>query len=130
MVTMAQNISRFLKQHPDWQMIALTGSGHIMHGNGIPQDLAQQNPNLTIATVISGTAGDVQAGMVNMWCRRNPICLPTGKLGVMLDQTLRGVLIKALLPKVQHCKWAYKTRPHSSLNNQSIQTISQLLQQL
>jgi uncharacterized iron-regulated protein len=130
--TMAHNISRFLKQHSDWQMIALTGSGHIMHGNGIPQDLAQQNPNLKIATVISGTAGDVQAGLVNYVVQTQPLDLPpTGKLGVMLDQTPSGVLIKALLPKGSALQVGLQKQDRIlSLNNQSIQTISQLLQQL
>jgi S1-C subfamily serine protease len=129
---MAHNISRFLKQHPGWQMIALTGSGHIMHGNGIPQDLAQQNPNLKIATVISGTAGDVQAGMVNYVVQTQPLDLPaTGKLGVMLDQTPTGVVIKALMPKGAAMQVGLQKQDRIvGLNHQSIQNLSQLLQQL
>ena len=130
--TMAHNISRFLKQHPGWQMIALTGSGHIIHGNGIPQDLVQQNPNLKMATVISGTAGDVQAGMVNYVVQTQPLDLPaTGKLGVMLDQTPTGVVIKALMPKSAAMQVGLQKQDRIvGLNNQSIQNLSQLLQQL
>jgi uncharacterized iron-regulated protein len=130
--TMARNISRFLQQRPGWQMIALTGSGHIMHGNGIPQDLLQQNPNLKIATVISGTAGDVQAGLVNYVVQTQPLNLPpTGKLGVMLDQTTNGVVIKALLPKGSAMQVGLQKQDRIlSLNNHPIRSMSQLLQQL
>ncbi len=34
--TMAKNVSRFLKKHPDYSMAVLAGNGHVMFGFGIP----------------------------------------------------------------------------------------------
>jgi len=41
--TMAESIDRFLKENPDSQMIVLAGSGHLVHGSGIPQRSARRN---------------------------------------------------------------------------------------
>ncbi len=130
--TMAHNISRFLQQNAGWQVAAFTGSGHIIHGNGIPQDLQQQLPQLKLATVISGTAGDVQAGLVNYVVQTQPLTLPpTGKLGVLLDQTYAGVVIKQLMPNGSALQVGIQKQDRIlSLNNQPIRSMSQLLQQL
>ncbi len=34
--TMAHSAARFLEEHPDYQMVVLAGSEHIMYGSGIP----------------------------------------------------------------------------------------------
>ncbi len=41
--TMAESIDLFLKQNPDAQMVVLAGSGHLVHGSGIPQRAARRN---------------------------------------------------------------------------------------
>ena len=92
--TMAQNINRFLQPNPDWRMIVFSGFGHIIHGDGIPKDMASHNPNLKIATVLSSDARDIQADMVNYFVLTDPLSLPpTGKLGVWLQPVDKGVKI-------------------------------------
>jgi uncharacterized iron-regulated protein len=39
---MADGIAAARKQHPDWLIVALMGSGHMMNGHGVPYQLAAQ----------------------------------------------------------------------------------------
>ena len=41
--TMAESIARFLKGHPDSNMVVLAGSGHLAYGSGIPRRAARRN---------------------------------------------------------------------------------------
>ena len=41
--TMSESIDRFLRIHPDYQMIVLAGSGHLAYGSGIPKRTARRN---------------------------------------------------------------------------------------
>ncbi len=40
--TMAKNVSRFLKEHPDYSMAVLAGNGHVMFGFGIPDRIKRR----------------------------------------------------------------------------------------
>ena len=40
--TMADKIAQFLKAHPDYQVIVLAGTGHIIYGYGIPSRVARR----------------------------------------------------------------------------------------
>jgi uncharacterized iron-regulated protein len=85
--TMAQNIWRFLQPNPDWRMVVFSGSGHISHGAGIPDDLARQMPGVHLTTLLSSDRQDVQPGEVDYFLLTQPQSLPpTGKLGVWLDE--------------------------------------------
>ncbi len=95
--TMAQNISRFLQPRPDWRMVVFSGIGHITHGNGIPQDIADSNPNFKTATIVSTDARDIQPGLVDYFLLTQPLSLPaTGKLGVWLHTADKGVRVGEL----------------------------------
>ncbi|MDD5391716.1 MAG: ChaN family lipoprotein [Thiothrix sp.] len=92
--TMAQNISRFLQPNPAWQMVVFSGSGHISHGAGIPQDVAQQMPDIKLATVVSSDMRDIQPDMADYFILTRPYSLPpTGKLGVWLNTIGKTVQI-------------------------------------
>ncbi|MBI5055687.1 MAG: ChaN family lipoprotein [Nitrospirae bacterium] len=41
--TMSQSINTFLKEKPDYQMVALAGKGHIEYGSGIPKRTFRRN---------------------------------------------------------------------------------------
>jgi aminopeptidase N len=41
--TMAESVDRFLKTHPNDQMVVLAGSGHLAYGSGIPNRAARRN---------------------------------------------------------------------------------------
>lgn len=84
--TMAHNIARYLQAHPQQPMVVFSGSGHISHSAGIPQDLARQMPGIKLATVTSSDAEEMQTGVVDYVLLGKALELPpTGKLGVMLD---------------------------------------------
>lgn len=92
--TMAQNITRFLNPNPAWRMVVFSGSGHISYDAGIPQDVAQQLPQIRQATVISSDARDVERDMVDYAVLTRPWSLPpTGKLGVWLENKGKSVVI-------------------------------------
>lgn len=40
---MAENINKFLKNNPDYQVVVLTGNGHIMYSYGIPSRAFERN---------------------------------------------------------------------------------------
>lgn len=95
--TMAQNIARYLQVHPQHRMVVFSGTGHISHGAGIPQDVARQMPGIKLATVASSDPKDVQPGLVDYFLLSQKLELPpTGKLGVMLDVQGKAVNITTL----------------------------------
>ena len=50
--TMSQTVSDYLSAHPDYRMIVLVGSGHIMYGSGIPKR-AFRRTGLSYAVILS-----------------------------------------------------------------------------
>ncbi len=40
---MSESISQFLRDHHDYQMVVLAGSGHLEYGSGIPKRTARRN---------------------------------------------------------------------------------------
>lgn len=92
--TMAQNVARYLQAYPQQQMVVFSGTGHISHGAGIPQDVARQLPGIKLATVASSDPKEVQAGVVDYFLLSKAVDLPpTGKLGVMLDEKNHALTI-------------------------------------
>jgi hypothetical protein len=41
--TMSESVDKFLRTHPSYQMVVLTGSGHLTYGSGIPKRTARRN---------------------------------------------------------------------------------------
>jgi predicted metalloprotease with PDZ domain len=96
--TMAQNVIRFLQPNPQWRMVVFSGSGHISHGAGIPQDVIQQRPDISVTTVVSSDESDIQADAVDYHLLSKPFSLPpTGRLGVKLNTAPNAVMIGAML---------------------------------
>lgn len=94
--TMAHKVARYLKVHPEHQMVVFAGVGHISDGAGIPADLARQLPALKLATVASSDS-KATAAAVDYPLITEAVTLPsTGKLGVLLDAQGKGLSISAL----------------------------------
>lgn len=97
--TMANNVVRYLKTHPQHQMIVFSGSGHISFGAGIPHDVAQQLPGIALATVVSSDPQDIEPGRADYFLPTQMLELPpTGRLGVWLKSAPDGVRIGTLQP--------------------------------
>jgi uncharacterized iron-regulated protein len=43
--TMAEAIANFIQSHPDYQVVVLAGSGHIIYGYGIPSRVERRLPD-------------------------------------------------------------------------------------
>lgn len=92
--TMANNIVRYLRSHPQHQMVIFSGSGHISHQSGIPRDVKRQIPGIKLATVTSSDPQDVEPGVVDYYVLTKRLELPrSGKLGVWLKSASNGLRI-------------------------------------
>ncbi len=94
--TMAHNAAKYLKLHPEHQLVVFAGVGHISDGVGIPADLVRQLPAIKLATVASSDS-QTEAAAVDYNLIAQAVTLPpTGKLGVLLDTQDKGLRISAL----------------------------------
>ncbi len=85
--TMAQSIVDFAEKHPNYQIVALTGSGHVIFGYGIPSKVKQQWP--LKQTIVINVHGDkVSPKMADFFLFPPEIKQPySPKLGVLVDET-------------------------------------------
>jgi uncharacterized iron-regulated protein len=58
--TMADGVSRFLRTNRNRQMIVLTGTGHVVYGDGIPNRVARRMGNLKQSIVLLNPSADLQ----------------------------------------------------------------------
>ena len=97
--TMAQSISDYLKSHPHKQMVVLAGSGHILYRLGIPCRAERRNilPQAVIA--LSNDNYEANEEMADYFIFPGHIQAPfSAKLGVYLDETEKGLLVKKVSP--------------------------------
>jgi uncharacterized iron-regulated protein len=69
--TMAEGIAKFIKSHPDYQVVVLAGQGHIVYGYGIPSRVLRrlsrkliQRSVLLSAPEKAGSKGDAIANFI------------------------------------------------------------------
>jgi uncharacterized iron-regulated protein len=81
---MAERAADYLRHHPDYRMVVLTGSGHVAFGDGIPKRLDRRLP-VESAIVLAGWAGPLspEVGDYLLMPRERPLS-PAGKIGVAL----------------------------------------------
>ena len=95
---MAQQVSDYLKANPHRQMIVLTGSGHLMHGSGIPNRVKR---DLGAEQVIVLPYDDVPVtpGITDFLIYPDMARLPPrGLMGVLMEATDDGVRIGEVVP--------------------------------
>ena len=90
--TMAQTADAYLKKNPDYQMVVLAGSGHIMHGYGIPKRMLRLNakPYVTLLPASQPPEKDIADYVLFPEPLRPPVTL---KLGVALKETEVGLRV-------------------------------------
>ncbi len=92
---MAARAAQYLKQHPHKHMIILAGSGHIIHGTGIPQRL-RRRIDADIATVVFGDRMELSDDIADYVLYPPPRELPPkGMIGVVLDSADNGMRVKS-----------------------------------
>ena len=91
---MAERAARYLREHPDRQMVVLAGSGHLEFGDGIPKRLMRRLPVETVI-VINGLRPDLDPSVADYLLLPEARDLPPhGLLGVMLETEGDGVSVK------------------------------------
>jgi uncharacterized iron-regulated protein len=60
--TMAEVIAQFLTQHPERQVIVLTGQGHMVYGYGIPHRVDRRLPEVSQRLVLLNPSDEFQIG--------------------------------------------------------------------
>jgi aminopeptidase N len=94
--TMAQTADAYLKKNPDYQMVVLAGSGHIMHGYGIPKRMWRLNsrPYVTLLPASQPPEKDIADYVLFPEPLRPPA---TMKLGVVLKETEGGLRVEDII---------------------------------
>ena len=93
--TMAHSAARFLKEHPDYQLIVLAGVEHIMYGSGIPSRI-HRLIGRDYVTLINGSF-DRDIGTYVLFPK--PLKPPfTAKLGVIIKESDGRVQVSAFSP--------------------------------
>ena len=93
---MAQTIYEFLKEHPEHQMVVLSGGGHITYGSGIPKRTYRRN-SLDFAIVLN--EGSMEKGVADYILFPEPVFTVTPpKLMVMLREEMYGLTITGFPP--------------------------------
>jgi aminopeptidase N len=71
--TMAESVSRFLNNDPDFRMVVFTGSGHLEYGSGIPKRVYRRNGS-SYAIVLNDA--DIQKGIADFIVFPEPVTAP------------------------------------------------------
>lgn len=95
---MAERAARYLAEHPTQSLVVLAGSGHLLHGSGIPNRLQRRMP-IPAAIVLQDDPGatDQQGADYLLLTGELPLP-PVGRIGVMLEPTETGMDVQAVLP--------------------------------
>jgi uncharacterized iron-regulated protein len=96
--SMAARAADYLKQHPRDRMAVLVGAGHVIYGSGIPNRLVRRLPAET-ATILTGLEFGMNPEVADflLLAEENPLP-PSGKIGVGLDESKKGVEITEFTP--------------------------------
>lgn len=95
---MAERAATYLEQHPDYTLIVLAGSGHLVFGYGIPKRL-QRRIEVPGAVIVNANDRPIEPGMADFVVIPEKAALPpAGRIGVMLEEGERTVRISEVLP--------------------------------
>lgn len=95
---MAARAADYLTEHPQRRMVVLSGSGHLLHGAGIPRRLERRIP-MESAIVLPCDDMAIEPGMSDFLIFPPQLQLPPkGMMGVLLGDEQQGVLITGVIP--------------------------------
>jgi len=90
---MAETAYRWLKKHPDYQLVILAGKGHIMYGFGIPSRLKRRGIRSLVTLVLGGNER-ISSGFADFILYPEPVKRPfTARLGVWIEKEEKGLKI-------------------------------------
>ncbi|MES9830934.1 MAG: ChaN family lipoprotein [Candidatus Thiodiazotropha sp. DIVDIV] len=83
---MAEQAAKWLKDHPDSNMVILAGAGHLIYGDGIPNRLARRVDASQAIVLNVNSSADLNPDLADYLILAGDQKLPqSGKLGVFLD---------------------------------------------
>jgi uncharacterized iron-regulated protein len=96
--SMAQRAAEFLKDHPEYHMVVLAGSGHLAYGSGIPDRVERRVP-VDGAIVINDWETPYTPELGDYLLSPEPRSLPAGgMIGAQLASDPNGLQISACMP--------------------------------
>ncbi len=96
--TMAHAVDDFLSNNPDYQMVVLAGSGHLMYGSGIPERLKRLNGR-DYSILINSNVGTMEDSVADYVLFPAPLAVtPSPKLGIFVKEVQRGMQVEAFPP--------------------------------
>ena len=97
--TMAESIYEYLRAHPDRKMVVLAGSGHVLYRLGIPCRAERRGAAPQAVIALSADSYNANKEMADFFLFPGHIEAPfSAKLGVYLDETAQGLVIKQVSP--------------------------------
>jgi uncharacterized iron-regulated protein len=93
---MAERAARFLNDHPDKHLVVLAGSGHLMHGSGIPNRVERRVP-VSSAIILPGGALRIEPEIADYVIFPQQISLPSAALiGIYMEKAEKGVRVSGV----------------------------------
>ncbi len=95
---MAESIARYLAKHPERQMVVIVGRAHVAYGYGIPSRLARRGFQDYVIVLLS-PGQNLSPAMADYVLFPAPEAPPfTARLGVLVEETPKGLVIRKVLP--------------------------------
>ncbi len=97
--TMAESISTYIKENPERHMVVIAGSGHILYRLGIPSRAERRGVVPQAVVALSADQYEANEKMADLFVFPGHIQAPfSAKLGVYLDETDEGLVVKQVSP--------------------------------
>jgi len=91
--TMAERAWKWLKAHPDYQMVILCGKGHVAFGYGIPSRLRRRGIS-SVTSIVLASQDQLRPGYADFILYPESVPAPfTARLGVWLKETPKGLKV-------------------------------------
>ncbi|NNJ83496.1 MAG: PDZ domain-containing protein, partial [Gammaproteobacteria bacterium] len=105
--SMAERAAGYVAEHPERTLVVLAGSGHLAHGDGIPDRVRRRiSVDTAIILPIHSVADDIESVPADadniadfLLVSGNRALPPPGMLGVMLGTDAEGVRVASLAPR-------------------------------
>lgn len=124
---MAERAAEYLKSNPNRQMVVLAGSGHLMHGSGIPQRVSRRVQGERSIILPAGGFKPVPGVSDFLVYDAGEQLPPLGLMGIYLAQADGGVKVDSLVPEGAAKKAGVKKDDMiRSINGSAIKTITDL----
>ena len=124
---MARQAANYLREHPGKRLVVLAGNGHLAYRAGIPSRV-KRRLDVTDAVLINGYDSGTQPDVADYLLLPAPQNLPPrGMLGIMLDDTEKGVEVMSVEQESPAQQAGMKKGDHLlSIDDQSIVTVGDL----